>query len=95
MNVNKIVKMVCNDTFKAHYAGEEREFAKFGFVVFNTEGKIIDVQSVVVTLNKLNKALNYSKIDKIDYDHKYKLWLSDYKGDKKLRFAGISIYDGK
>lgn len=96
MKSRKVVTFIGSDQFKREYAGKVREFIELSFIQHYGEGyQQMKAVKILTTVNKLRKALDYRGIKSLELNQRYVLWLADYQGDKKLKFSGIQLWDGK
>lgn len=94
MKLRKITTFIGSRQFKAKYAGEEREFIELSFIEHNPNNlNDMTALKLLTTVNKLRRALDYRKIESLELNKRYIVWLADYKGDKKLKFSGVQLYE--
>lgn len=96
MKSRKVVTFIGSREFKRVYMGQERDFIELSFIEHYGENYgYMSATKILTTVPKLRKALDYRGIKALEMNKRYVLWLSDYKGDRKLKFSGIQLWDGK
>lgn len=91
-------RMVCTfigaNEFKKVYAGAERNFIELSWIEhYGVNYEKMKSFKCVTTIESLRKKLDYRGIPALEQNQRYIVWLSDYKGNKKLRFSGVQKYE--
>lgn len=87
------VTFIGSKEFTREFMGMDRHFIELNCIVHMRDGSM-RAEKYVVTVDKLRKMLDYRGIDYLTVNKRYIFWLSDFKGDKKLKLNGIQEYKG-